>query len=338
MLVFSPVRRFLEQRARLPASVGAVLIVSALVALLVTVLVVLSTPVSELIQDAPKIGRQLERKLRGVAESARAVAEAGEQVDKLTGAQVVKTAPGPGTKPVQEVVVRKPGFAESLATVAPTVLTQAVFTLVLLLFLLASGDLLYEKIVRSMPTFADKVRALRIAYDIERNLSRYLFTITVINAALGVAIGIAMWWLDMPNPLLFAVMGFLFNYVPYLGAVVGVAIATVYGLITFSDLWSGLLPGIVYFALTSIEGQLITPHLVGRRLEMNTVVVFISVAFWAWLWSVMGMLVAVPLLVTLYVICQHVPRLQAIGEFLSPRGREKLDANGAPVADAQTPP
>jgi predicted PurR-regulated permease PerM len=141
-----------------------------------------------------------------------------------------------------------------------------------------------------------------------------------------------MWWLEVPTPLLFGVIGFVFNFVPYLGAVAGVVIVAIVGLFSFDSLGQALVPALVYFALTTIEGQLITPHLVGRRLEMNTVVVFVSVALWAWLWSVMGMLVAVPLLVTIRAFCEHIPHLEPVGDFLSARGRELAitDANGSP--------
>jgi predicted PurR-regulated permease PerM len=273
------------------------------------------------IDNAPAIGRQVEEKVQSLLGSARTVVEAGKQVNKITS--------GGEDENVQEVKMREPGIFASLASVAPAILAQAAFILVLLLFLLSSGDMFYEKLVHVMPTFKDKRQAMRIAYDIERKLSRYLFTITLINAGLGAAIGTSMWLLGMPNPLLFGVIGFAFNYVPYLGAVSGMAIATIVGLITFDQVGYALLPGAVYFALTALEGQFVTPYFVGRRLEMNTVVIFLSVALWAWLWSVIGMLVAVPLLVTIRAFCEHIPQLEPLGDFLSTRGSESEDEEGS---------
>ena len=237
--------------------------------------------------------------------------EAGEQVNKIT-------AGGPN-RDVQEVVIREPNAITNIVLATPEILAQAAFTLVLLLFLIASGDMFYEKIVQVLPTFKDKRQAIRIAYDIERQLSRYLFTITLINACLGLALGTAMWLLGMPNPLLFGVIGFAFNFIPYLGAFGGMAIATVVGLLTFDQAGYGLLAGVIYFAINVLEGQIVTPYFVGRRLEINTVTVFLAVAFWAWLWSVMGMLVAVPLLVMIRTFCDHIPQLASFGKFLSSR-------------------
>jgi predicted PurR-regulated permease PerM len=206
-----------------------------------------------------------------------------------------------------------------------------VFTLILMFFLLSSGDMFYEKLVHVMPTFSDKRRAVRIVYDIERKLSRYLFTITVINAALGASIGLAMWWFGMPNPVLFGIIGFLLNFVPYLGAIVGVTVAMVVGFVTLDEAQQALIAGGVYFALTSIEGQFVTPYFVGRSLRLNTVVVFLSVTLFAWLWSVVGMLVATPLLVTVRAFCDHIPALEGFGHFLSARGAETEEEDQAPV-------
>lgn len=322
MLVFSPVRRFLDRRG-VPSGVSAMLIVGSLVTLLAGGLLALATPVSEWIGNAPEIGREIEGKLRELRGAAEGMREAAEQVDQM--------ASGEDTSDVQRVVVQEPGIAGSVALVAPAVLAQAVFTVVLLFFLLSSGDMIYEKIVHVAPTFKDKRLAVRIAHDVERKLSRYLFTITVINSGLGLAIGLAMWLLGMPNPLLFATIGFLFNFVPYVGALAGVAIAIIVGLVSLDEARDALLAGVTYFALTSIEGQLITPYFVGRSLRLNTVVVFLSVTLWAWLWSVVGMLVATPLLVTIRAFCEHIPALEPVGDFLSARGAEHGNeaANGA---------
>lgn len=318
-LVFSPVRRFLGRR-RIPAPVSALVIVGSLLAMLIAAVVLLAGPVQGWIEDAPGITRELEWKARYLFSQAAAVFEAGKQVEAA--------ASGSNDTAVQEVVIREPGFLGNLAWVAPIYLAQAVFTLILLLFLLASGDMFYEKIANVLPNFGDRRQAMRIAYDIERRLSHYFFTITLINAGLGAAIGIAMWLLGMPSPLLFGVIAFALNFVPYLGAVLGVGAAFVVGLLTFPLPAAAFGPAFAYLALTVIEGQLVTPYFVGRKLEMNTVVIFLSITFWAWLWSVMGMLLAVPLLVAIRAFCEHIPRLQPVGKFLAARGSEGVSLKG----------
>jgi predicted PurR-regulated permease PerM len=318
-LVFSPLRRFLE-RAGLPTAFAASAIVGTLLAGVVACVLSLAAPVAEWVDRAPIIGFEIQQKMRELQGAAEGVREAAEQVDQIASA---------GQEPdpeVQRVVVEEQGGPMGIALQMPAALAQIMFTLILLFFLLLSGDMFYEKIVHSMPTFPDKRRAVQIARDIERTLSRYLFTITVINAGLGVSIGIAMWFFDMPYPVLFGIIGFLFNFIPYLGAVMGVGIALAVGMVSLDQIGQAIAAGAVYFLLTSIEGQFITPYFVGRSLRLNTVVVFLSVTFWAWLWSVVGMLVATPLLVMIRTLCDHIPALRPVGNFLSARGAEREDA------------
>ena len=322
-LVFSPVRRALE-RLRLPAGLAAFLIMLGLVSALAVVGTLLSSPVREWAADAPQIGERLAERIRDIRASFGAEEEGaslGEVVEQVAEA----AAPEDPEDEAVEVVVREESWLTLAATTAPAIAVQLVLTLILLFFVLASGDMFYEKIVHVLPRLSDKRRAVRIARDMERKLSRYLLTITVINMGLGASIGLAMWALGMPDPLLFAVIGWLFNYVPYLGAIAGAGIALVVGLLTFQTTGQAVAPAMAYYALTAIEGQFVTPYLVGRNLKLNTVVVFIAVAFWAWLWSIVGMLIAVPLLVAIRTFCEHVPALEPFGDFLSARGAERED-------------
>lgn len=315
-LVFTPVRRRLE-RWGIGPGFGAALIVGTLLILLLLGVFGLSGPVNKWVDRAPLIGFEIREKLGDLMEATEGVQEAAEQVDEIAEGGGEADEPG-----VQRVRVEEDSGLMALVMTLPWVFAQVVFTLVLMFFLLSSGDMFYEKLVYVMPTFRDKRRAMRIAFDIERKLSRYLFTITLINAGLGVAIGSAMWILGMPNPVLFGLLAFLLNFIPYVGAVVGVAVATLVGFVSLDVAQEALLVGGVYFALTSVEGQFVTPYFVGRNLSLNTVVVFVSVTFFAWLWSVVGMLVATPLLVSLRTFCEHIPPLEGLGYFLSARKAE----------------
>lgn len=317
-LIFSPVRRFLERRF-VPSWAAAALIVGAIATALLAGLLLLSSSILEWVDNAPMIAHEIGQKLESLQAPFQAIVGAGEQVKEITT--------NGGDPTVQEVAVRQPGFAGALAATAPSVLAQIVLTLTLLSFLIASGDMLYEKIVHVIPTFSNKRASMRIAFDIERKLSHYLFTITIINACLGTAIGTAMWLIGMPDPLMFAIVGFLFNYVPYLGAAAGVALATAVGLVSFDEPLTALLAGGTYLMLTFIEGQFITPYFIGRRLKLNPVVVLIFVIFWAWAWSIVGMLIAVPLLVTLRTFSEHIPQLEPLGDFLSARKAEMEPAD-----------
>lgn len=311
-LVFTPLRRWLNRRG-VPSWVCAVLIVLGIGAGVLGGVTALAQPVADWVSRGPEIGFQIERKLRDFRLPVQRVFDAVRQVDELTEVSDDQTP---------KVELRRSEFSDQITEILPEIATQLIFVLVLLFFLIVSGDMFYEKLVHVMPTFTDKRRAVRIALDIERTLSRYFSTISLINALLGVAVGLVMWALGMPTPVLFGLMAFVFNFIPYVGSIFGIIIATVIGLISLPTPFHALAAGGSYLLLTSIEGQFVTPYFVGRVLQMNTVIVFVAIAFWAWLWSVMGMIIAVPMLVVVRVLSDHIAALRPIGEFLSAQGSE----------------
>ncbi len=320
-LTFSPVRRW-AARYGVAAPVTSALVVGMLLFATAALVYLLSGPVQTYAEQSRFIAAEAERKLRGISEALETVSEAGEQVERIATPDEISGAP--------EVVVQDgPGLLSAVALSAPSVLAQIVFTLVLLFFLIASGDVFYEKLVQANPRFSDKKRAVQIAFDIERKLSRYFFAITLINAGLGLAVGLALWGVGMPNPLLFGVMAFVLNFIPYLGALAGVAITTAIGIVALDTVGQAALAGGAYLALTGIEGQLVTPYAVGRRLKLSPVLVFLAVAFWGWAWSFIGMFVAVPALIALRVFSEHIPGLSNLGLFLA--GQEDTEpAQAAP--------
>lgn len=326
-LVFTPSRRALN-RIGLPSWACGLLVIIGLTFGTGLAVSLLAQPVADWVARAPQIGNEIESKLRSLRGSVEQITEAGQQIDELT-----TNEPEPGTEVVK---LKGVGFSEQIAVTLPLVVTQGVFVLVLLFFLIASGDMFYEKIVHVMPTLTDKRKALRIAFDVERALSHYFSTITLINALLGLSIAGAMWILNMPTPLLFGASAFLLNFIPYVGPLVGIIGTVLIGLISLPQPWLAFLAGGAYFALNSLEGQFVTPYFVGRVLALNTVVVFITIAFWAWTWSVVGMIVAVPTLVVMRVLCEHIDGLHTFGDFLSGRGAEAHAVpsapRGAPVA------
>ena len=331
-LVFTPLRRSLN-RIGVPSPVCAVLVIGFLASAVGIGVLMLTDPITNYVADAPQIGRDIEAKLRSLRAPVAEIAEAGKKIDEI--------AAGGADPETPTVAVQETSMSASLASMAPMIAAQIGFVLVLLFFLISSGDMFYEKLVHVMPTFTDKRRALRIIFDIERRLTRYLSTITMINAMLGVAVGLAMWMYDMPTPELFGLMAFLLNFIPYIGALTGIALSTLIALITFPDPWMSLLVGVTYFGLTSFEGQLITPYFVGRVLQLNTVIVFLAIAFWAWLWSVVGMIIAVPMLVVVRVFAEHFDALEPLGDFLTARGAEveqpeedPKESRAAPTAPA----
>jgi len=168
-----------------------------------------------------------------------------------------------------------------------------------------------------LPRLEDKMRAVQVARDVETTVSAYLATVTLINAGLGVAVGLAMWLLGVPNPALWGALAAVFNFIPYLGSIVMAGILTIVSAGTFSDVGQIFLTPAVFLTLTSLEGYLVTPTILGRRLALNHVAIFVSIIFWGWLWGVAGALLAAPLVAVASIIGERIPSLNPLAEFLS---------------------
>jgi predicted PurR-regulated permease PerM len=181
---------------------------------------------------------------------------------------------------------------------------------------LASGDLFLRKLVAVLPRFEDKKAAVEISHQIERDISTYLFAITLVNAVFGLAIATAMFFLGMPNPVLWGVMAGLLHFIPFLGAIIGISVVTLVAAVTLDGIGAILLVPAVYLCLNILEEYIVLPLFVGRRLMLNPVVVFVWLIFWGWLWSVPGALMAVPLLAIVKIICDHVEPLAPLAEFI----------------------
>ena len=306
-LTLSPTVRSFHRLGLAPV-VTATALVLALGVIVSGSALLVSGPVSSWINDAPRLEAQLGRKLQALTSSVAVMKQASDQVDQITS--------GTADPTVQKVAVQSPGLLTLAVSNLASILATALVTLVLALFLLSSGDLFYVKLIDAFPRFGDKKRALKIVYGIERSLSRYVILVTTINAALGIVIGAGMWLIGMPQPIVWALVAFFVNFLPYIGPLLGAGLAAAVAVVSFDHLGHAALAPAIYLAVTSIEGQFITPVVLGRKLELNTVSVFVTVVFWGWLWGIAGGLMAVPFLVCVKVICDNVASLATLGSFL----------------------
>ncbi|MBP0438478.1 AI-2E family transporter [Tianweitania sediminis] len=307
-MTLTPIVRFLRKRG-IPSPLSATLLVLAFASVVGLLAYMISGPAISLVSDAPSIGRTLTERLQQLQRPMERLNEVLSQFDRVTG--------GVTDPDIEQVAVAQPGVINRAAGTLLSGATTIGITLVLAIFLLASGTMFYEKIVQSFGRMSDKKRALRVVYDVEREISHYLLTIAIINWGLGVCIGTGLWVIGVPNPVLWGVMAALLNFLPYIGALVTMSVVAVIAVVTFDSMSYALLaPAFVLFCNT-MEGQFITPLVVGRRLELNAVAIFIAVAFWSWLWGLVGALIAVPLLVVIKVFCDNFVSLQAMGNFLA---------------------
>jgi predicted PurR-regulated permease PerM len=297
------------RRAGLPEAAGAGLVVLALLAALGWGSYMLAGPAMDWAAKLPQSVRTIERKVRDVREPVETVRKAAQEVDKLASGE-------PQGRRAPVVEVKEPGIMEALLSNTTTFAAEAVLMLLTLYFLLASGDLFLRKVIRVLPTLADKRRAVEIARETKEHISAYLSTIAAINAGLAVVLGTIFALLGLPSPVLWAVMVFLLNFIPFLGPLTGVVVLGIVAAVTFPGVARPLLIPGIYFVLHNVETNVITPLILGRRLTLNPLVIFLWLSLWFWLWGVPGALLAVPMLKTVKIFCDNIPHLEPVGEFL----------------------
>jgi predicted PurR-regulated permease PerM len=312
-MTLRPLVRSLSRRG-IPAWATTAAIVVAAGVLTAIAVIAFAGALLQWIEDAPRLQHEFLSKIASLRSSFASLISIGESIQDAA-------TPDAGVN-VQEVVVREsmlPTIFTLLAGYPVSAIFVASGAVVIAVFLMASGDLFYEKLIRILPSFQDKKAALRIVLDVEREVSAYLISITLINAGLAAAVGLAFWAIGLPTPHLWALFAFILNYIPYLGPITGLVFSAAISIVVFESLGQALLPPLVYGALIGLETQIITPALLSRRIQINAVMILLSLAFWAWAWGIPGIVLAVPILVTFRVLCNHIEALSAIGEFLSQR-------------------
>ncbi|THH38143.1 AI-2E family transporter [Aliishimia ponticola] len=307
-LLVLPTERWLSRKG-VPSVVTASVVTIGLGTLITTVILSVSSPVMMLVDDLPQMVRELRADISAMGgETIEKLQEASEAAEEMMDGETDDTP--------AVAVEERSGLLTQAAQIGPIFVAQFALTLILMFFMISSGSTFLRKLVEVAPDFQDKRAAVVVVDRVSDKLGTYLGGITMINAGLGICIGLAMAFLGLPNPILFGFIAFAFNFIPYLGAMAGASLAALVGYGESGELWSAALVFGTYMTLTSLEGQFLTPYLISGRLRLNPTVVFITVAFFAWLWSVMGMLVAVPILIASKIILDEVPATRAIGLFL----------------------
>jgi predicted PurR-regulated permease PerM len=295
-------------RLKIPSLISSALVLIALLALVSYGISSLVTPLTGWLQKAPAGFAELQHKLMPIKQSMAQVAQASGQIEKLATAE-------PETKTTVEV--QHHPITEMLFVRTPEFIASTVVLLVLLYFLLAYDGVFMGKLIKLLPTLSDKKRAVSIAGDVESHVSRYLVTVTIINICLGVAVGTTVGLLGLRNPVMWGVIVAVLNFVPYLGALTGIICMTVGAVLSFDSFGYALIFPAVYLSYGTLEGSFITPWVMGRSLTLNPVIILLSLTFWGWMWGIVGIILAVPILAAFKIFCAHIEPMEPIAEFLS---------------------
>jgi predicted PurR-regulated permease PerM len=288
--MLSPAAGFLE-RYRIPRAIGAVLIVATVGAAAAFTVGLISSPLIEWSSRLPELAARLKDKLHvfdPVLALWRELQGLAGGSDSLTGFQLPKFE---WVQPTIEFL--SPTFTEFL-----------LFFATLILFIASWKDL-RRALVMTFTDRAARLRVLRILNEIEEHLGSYLFTVTLINAGVGLATGIVCAIARMPNPAGLGALAATLNFIPIIGPVATFAILLLVGIIALPTLGVALVAPLAFVGIAFLEGHFITPTIIGRRLALNALAVFLALAFWAWLWGPMGAFLSAPLLIVALVLKEH---------------------------------
>lgn len=307
-LVLKPVTRRLA-RWGLPGAASATVVFVVFTALAATSVALLTNPARQWLAGAPRTLRETEEKLTSVTGPLTQIQQAKEEVDDMTSL--------PGEEDALEVRIEQPPLANQMVNTTGGLLTGATITFVLLFFLLSAGDMFLVKTVDLAPTWREKRDVVMVFREIQQKMSAYLGAITLINIGLGVVIGLGLWLIGMPNPLLWGVMAALLNYVPFAGLIVGTGIVSLVALTEFDTLGHVLMAPTIYLVANGLEANFITPAVLGQSISLNPVVILLAIFIGGWVWGVGGVFLAVPVLLVLKITCDHFPYLRPIAVFLA---------------------
>jgi len=323
-LVLSSAVEALHRRG-LPRSLGAVLMLLVLLTLVGVTLSTVAGPAQDWFAGLPQTLQTIERKLRPMQRALGRIELLTSRADALASATpgATRNAPASATNAAGTI------SAADVLVETRSGIVSTITVIILTLFLLAGGPPMLARMMAALATDIYATHALKVIEAIRSELGRYYGTIALINLALGIATGVTMLLLGVPNPFLWGTVAAVLNFIPYVGSATTLLILTVVALVSFDSVGRIVAVPASYLALATIEGQVVQPLFVGQRLEINPLMVFLAVWFGGWMWGIAGITIAVPSLVALKVAAEHSTRGQPLVEFLSPI-RAKLKRRARP--------
>lgn len=324
-LMFGPVADRVESWG-VPPALSAGVVVLLLLTVIFGFATLFAVPLSDWVARAPLIWEKLQAQLANLREPLESIGAFQEQLSSVFGSDGVMS-----------VQVEDSSAVTGVAMLAPAILAQVAIFLASLYFFVATRDHIRMSVLSMCVTRRMRWRTAHVFRDVEHKVSRFLLSVTMINLCVGTAVSLAMWAIGMPSPLLWGAMAAVLNYIPYVGQAIMITVLLAVGLGTQTNLPEILLPVACYAAINFVEGQIFTPHFIGRSLTLNPFVIFLSITFWIWAWGPVGGLVAVPTLLIAQSILIHAlpskpvqPR-RPVRRTRNMTDREELLANAAQV-------
>lgn len=308
-LVGNPILRLL-QKFYLPRVIGAVAVIVGGLAISGVLALQLVEPASEWVRQVPREMKQLAPKLREMTKPMQEANRAAQNIARAAGGEST-------SKPVQVIKTELNDPYRAL-TSTPKYVAQVLAVVLLTFFFMVYGESLQRNAIALLPGPQQKRLTIDILHSIEREISRYVLTITLINSGLGLALAGALYALGVPlqESLLWGTMAAILNFAPFVGPLIGMLIMLMTGLVAFDELLPSLLPAGVYLLLHAIESQAVTPIVLGRSMRLSPLVLILALMFFGWLWGIVGLLLAVPMLVCVKLVLARIEGLEGWSKLL----------------------
>jgi predicted PurR-regulated permease PerM len=297
------------RRVGLPGILASALVMLLLAGTVASLVNATMDPAREWIERAPRVLSDVDRKVRPLRRLVVKIDEVAAQAGRVTGAQAPAQEPATATAALP---------SQGLLWKTPVLVVPVVGVFFLTFFLLSSGPALLVRLANSRRRTSSARKLLTVAEQVRRQMARYLGTIAMINVGLGAATAALAWAFDLPTPVLWGVMAGLFNFIPYAGSAATLVVLTIVGILTHDSLGPALGVAAAYLGLATLEGQVVQPLALGRRLALSPLIVFLGLWLWGWLWGVAGMFLATPILIAIKAIGCELRSWAPAVEFLGP--------------------
>ena len=293
-------------RRWMPGLVASALVMLVLAGAIASLVNATMEPAREWVERAPRVLTDVDRKVRPLRRFAVKIDEVAAQAGRVTGAPTA--APEPAAASTSRGLLLK----------TPAVVVPVIGVFFLTFFFLSSGPALLVRLAESRRQTSAARQLLTVAEHVRRQIARYLGTIATINVGLGAATAALAWAFDLPTPLLWGVMAGLFNFIPYAGSATTLVVLAIVATLTHDSLGPALGVSASFLGLATLEGQVVQPLALGRRLALSPLIVFLGLWLWGWLWGIAGMFLATPILITIKAISCELRSWSAVAEFLGP--------------------
>jgi len=307
-LVGNPIIRMLR-RVHVPRFLAALLVVAGGLSAAIALGTQLVEPASDWIREVPKELRQLTPKLRQMAKPMQDANLAAQNIARAAGGETAKRV---------EVVRTQVDDPYKALTTTPRMLASVLAVVLLTLFFMVYGENLQRNAIALLPGRQQKKFTVELMQSIEHEISRYVLTISIINVLMGLLFAGILFALEMPLPeaLMWGTVVAVLNFAPYVGPLIGMGLMLLMGFVTFKDPWMSVLPALIYLVLHTLEGQFITPIVLGRRMALSPLILILALMVFGWLWGIAGLLLAVPLLVCVKLVLARVEGLEGWARLL----------------------